>query len=135
MADYAVLYHDPVRVSDDISLSILAAQSVWVCRNDRYAFEVHVLGQRSALDPSETLLTHGEGRYRFALAILGGRHVHRAAADLPSKDDPITVTVGAEEVREILANVPPVVAITFGDVIYRFRATDVTTAQLSRAAG
>ena len=135
MTDYAVLYHDPVRVSHDDSRTILAAQSVWVCRDDRYAFEVHVLGQRGAIDSDETLDQYGEGRYRFALALLGGRHARTVALDDPPKADPITVAVAAAEVEDILASVPSIVSVTFGDVIYRFRTAGATSGRLSRAAG
>lgn len=135
MSEYAVLYHDPVRVSPDLEGSILAAQSVWVCRNDRYAFEVHVFGERSAVGSAETLGLYGEGRYRFALAILGGRHARRVAIGVHAKADPITVTVSANEIAEILESVPPSVAINFGDVIYRFRTAAEPRERLSRAAG
>ena len=135
MADYAVLYHDPVRVPHDDSRTIFAAQSVWVCRDDRYAFEVHVLGQRGADDSDETLDQYGEGRYRFALALLGGQHAQSVALDDPPKADPIIVTVSATDVEGILASVPPIVSVTSGDVIYRFRTADATSGRLSRAAG
>ena len=98
MADYTVLYHDPVRLNHDDSRTIFAAQSVWVCRDDRYAFEVHVLGQRGADDSDETLDQYGEGRYRFALALLGGQHAQSVALDDPPKADPIIVAVAATEV-------------------------------------
>ena len=133
MADYTVLYHEPVRVSPNDNRSILAAHSVWVCRNDRYAFEVHVFGLRGSVDTDEQLTTYGEGRYRLALAVLGGQHARRVAADNPPKADPVLVNIEAAEIDTILASVPPAVAINFGDVIYRFVMSELPRVPLAHA--
>lgn len=133
MADYTVLYHEPVRVSPNDSRSVLAAQSVWVCRNDRYAFEVHAFGLRGSIDSDERPATYGEGRYRLALAVLGGQHARRVAVDNPPKADPVLVNIDAAEIDRILASVPPVVAINFGDVIYRFTTSELPRVSLPQA--
>lgn len=143
MADYAVLYHDPVRLTLDENAFLLAAQSVWVYRNDRFAFEIHVYGLRDEGDSHESLSAHGEGRYRLALAILGGRHAKRAAADRSAKTEPIVVYVDSKDIREVLASIPAVVAVVYGDFIYRFKTTDLSqsarplpvTATTSRGGG
>ena len=133
MAEYAVLYHDPVRLTVDENASFLAAHSLWVYRNDRYSFELHVYGLRDEREADESLSSYGEGRYRLALAILGGRHARRSAIDNPPKNEPIVVYADPNDVRDVLKSIPPVVAIVYGDFIYRFETSDLPEVSLARA--
>ena len=133
MAEYTVLYHDPVRLSSDQAATYLAGQSVWVCRDDRYAFEVQVFALRA--DPSWdfTAVSCGEARYRLALARAGGVAAWHAACESPLRRDVVVVECTSEEVARFALDLVGSRTTNFGDVIDRFTVATADEQSLQRA--
>ena len=125
MTEYTVLYHDPVRLCAEDRERFVAGQSVWVCRSDRYAFEVHVFAPRDGREQAEIFAECGEARYRLALALLGGSQAFRSARADARQSGLVVSLVSTEHVVAILERLPHSVAVNFGDVIYRFEVGDL----------
>lgn len=133
MAEYTVLYHDPVRLSPDQSATYLAGQSVWVCRDDRYAFEVQVFALRSDPAWDFTSVSCGEARYRLALARAGGVAALHAARAVPLRRDVVVVECTSEEVARFALDLVGSRTTNFGDVIDRFTVVTDAEQTLQRA--
>jgi hypothetical protein len=116
VATYTVLYHDPLPLSAEDRMRFEAGHSVWVCRDDRYAFEVHAVSERG--EPS--IASAGEARYRLALATLAARHAFHVARREPRRSSAVYVRVTAAQIAARLADQLPGGPVNFGDVIHEF---------------
>ena len=116
MTTYTVLYHDPLSLSADERTQFEAGHSVWVCRDDRYAFEVCVVAERGSC----SMESCGEARYRLAMASLAARHAQQTARRNPQQVGSFFVRVTATQIADRLDEGLAVERVNFGDVIHRF---------------
>lgn len=115
-----VLYHDPVRLTSEQRECYVAGHSVWVCRDDRYAFEVIAFAPRAthAGDPSPERC--GEARFRLAMALAAVDVARSAAICDPFRHDVVVTDCVLDDLSRLVNTLDPGCRVNFGAVIGRF---------------